>query len=112
MQLGISERQLRREQRMALEVLAQHCWPQLASPAAPVAPLAAETDQALSEELVWLKRTAPEQLMPLGEILHTVHSLVQPLAQQWQAPLQIDLQPGLADLPVAPLALRSILRRG
>lgn len=117
MQLGISERQLRREQRVALEVLAQHLWPQLedislqplnqTGPA--VAYAAAETDHALSEELVWLKKTSPEQLMPLGAILNTVYSLVQPLAQQWQVSLQIDVQPDLADLPVAPLALRSIL---
>ncbi len=116
MQLGISERQLRREQRLALEVLAQQLWPPIgrASPQTvnkPVeaAQVVADADQALSEELVWLKKTAPEQRMPLGAVLHTVHSLVQPLAQQWQAPLQMDVQPGLADLLVTPLALRSIL---
>lgn len=116
-QLGISERQLRREQRMALEVLAQQLWPQLepampqllVPPEAPASRPSTEPDQALSEELIWLKKNAPEPPLPLGAVLHTVHSLVQPLAQQWQAPLEIDVQPGLAELPVSPLALRSIL---
>jgi len=116
-QLGISERQLRREQRVALEALAQNLWEQLDVPSLRFlsqpddlgAPLVAEGDQALSEELVWLKKNAPEQRIPLGEALHTVHDLVRPLAEQWQTPLEFVVPPALSDLPVAPLALRSIL---
>lgn len=114
-QLGISERQLRREQRVALEVLAQQLWPQIdrnalqavAVPATEAPP--AGVDQALSEELVWLKKTTAEPPIPLGEALHTVQTLAQPLAQQWQVPLMVDVAPTVAGLPVAPLALRSIL---
>lgn len=115
-QLGISERQLRREQRVALEVLAQQLWSQVDRRAlqpvdAPVTALTQlpEVDQALSEELVWLKKTTAEPAIPLGEALHTVQMLAQPLAQQWQVPLLVDVSPTVADLPVAPLALRSIL---
>ena len=119
LQLGISERQLRREQRVALEVLAQHLWPQIehaaiqiqtpTQPAATLIQLPADADQALIEELAWLKTPTPEQRMPLGAALQTVHRLAQPLAQQWQTSLQIEAPVGLADLPVAPLPLRSIL---
>lgn len=114
-QLGISERQLRREQRLALAVLAQQLWPQidpaalpLAEPAAPLL-LPPALDQALSEELVWLKKHAGEQAIPLREALQTVQTLAQPLAQQWQTPLWVEAPPAVADLPVAPLALRTIL---
>jgi len=117
LQLGISERQLRREQRVALEVLAQNLWPQIqqaaiqtpAQPAVTLAQWPADADQALSEELAWLKTPTPEQRLPLGAALRTVHSLAQPLAQQWQTSLQIEAPIGLAELPVAPLPLRSIL---
>ena len=115
-QLGISERQLRREQRVALEVLAQQLWSQVDRTAFhPVdAPVREVTqlpvvDQALSEELIWLKKTTAEPAIPLREALHTVQLLAQPLAQQWQVPLLVDVSPTVAALPVAPLALRSIL---
>lgn len=114
-QLGISERQLRREQRVALEVLAQQLWPQIdhnvhasALSTAEASP-GAEVGQALSEELVWLKKSAAEPPTPLGETLQTVQTLAQPLAQQWQVPLVVDVAPSVAALPVAPLGLRSIL---
>ncbi len=119
MQLGISERQLRREQRLALEALAQRLWQNLdlltARDAAPAR--TAETafaaaphkDQALNDELVWLQGSAQEQLEPLGEILHTVHTLAQPLAQQWQVPLEFSIASGLADVPLSQLSMRNIL---
>ena len=117
LQLGISERQLRREQRVALEVLAQQLWPQIELAVAAASGRLVEkssgprveNNQALSEELVWLKNPATEQRIPLGETMQTVQDIAQPLAQQWQASLQVVLQPDLADLLLAPLALRSIL---
>jgi CheY-like chemotaxis protein len=63
----------------------------------------------LSEELVWLNDAQPEPATSVGEALHTAVNLVQPLARQWNVPLQIDLQEDLAELPVAQLALRTIL---
>lgn len=115
-QLGISERQFRREQRVALERLAQHLWsrmdraaPRSESYRASSDRPAPETNQALNEELVWLKNTTTEQRMPLGEAINQVQNLAQPLAQQWQVPLQVTIAPGLAEIAVSPLALRSIL---
>ena len=116
-QLGISERQLRREQRRALEALAHYLLQKsdLASPKVIDRPEqtatrpALEAGQALSEELVWLQNPVPEPRIPLNEVLHTVHSLAQPLAEQWQVPLRISVPGGLSQLPVTQLALRHIL---
>lgn len=115
-QLGISERQLRREQRVALEVLAQHLWPQLdaaalqrMAPTAAIVQSVPEAEEALSAELGWLKKTGAEPLAPLAEALQAVQTLAQPLAQQWQVPLVVEVSPLVAALPVPPLALRTIL---
>lgn len=117
LQLGISERQLRREQRVALEQLAQALWKQMEQ--AQPAPAenrstqsslpSAETNPALSQELTWLKHSAGEQRVQLGEAMHTVQTLAQPLAQQWQVTLQVDVEHDLAQMVVSALALRSIL---
>ena len=118
-QLGISERQMRREQRVAIEALAQHLW----RPAAPEPPpsesaiaRAAEAKAAganathmLTRELGWLKTPDVEERIPLGAAVEEVLNLAQPLAQQWQVSLHSNLQTGLAMLPVNRLALRSIL---
>lgn len=124
-QLGISERQLRREQRVALEVLAQQLIPQFEQNYVPAVdedenPLAqtaavAQTaevggaEQALSEELLWLKKRTAEAPIGLSAALAMVQQLVRPLADQWQVSLQLDVAPALVDHPVPPLLLRSIL---
>jgi CheY-like chemotaxis protein len=124
-QLGISERQLRREQRMALEVLAQQVLPQVDETPRPAADMdetpratadetaqpdeATVVDQALSEELFWLKKQSAEEPIGLRAALAMVQQLVQPLADQWQVALQFTVAETLADHPVPPLLLRSIL---
>ncbi len=124
-QLGISERQLRREQRMALEVLAQQLMPQVGETPRPATDtdeqtrtIADETarpdeatvaDQALSEELFWLKKQSAEEPIGLRAALAMVQQLVHPLADQWQVALQLTVAETLADYPVPPLLLRSIL---
>jgi CheY-like chemotaxis protein len=113
-QLGISERQLRREQRVALEVLAQQLLPQLDQTQAAASdttlfPPPGNAEQALSEELLWLKKSTAEAPISLHAALSTVQQLVRPLADQWQTPLRVDVAPNLADHPTPPLLLRSIL---
>lgn len=115
-QLGISGRQLRRERRVALEALAQGLRAHNILSSSPIDATgglvnmpATDGDQALSQELVWLNDAQPEQVTSVGEAVQTAVDLVQPLARQWHIPLQIDVQPDLAELPVAQLALRSIL---
>lgn len=117
MQLGISERQLRREQRIALEVLAQQLWPRtsLQSVAQPyesqegVEGAVLRGDHALNAELQWLEKGDPEQAVPLGAALQTVLVLAQPLAEQSHVRLQLEIEDGVGDLLVAPLPLRTML---
>ncbi len=129
-QLGISERQMRREQRLAIEALAQHLWrsPQLGAasgaaaadrPGAPgsshaAAPAADLTGglprgpDATGEQAAG-RATPPELRIPLAEALENVRGLASPLAQQLGVALDIYLTAGLVALPVSPMALRTIL---
>jgi CheY-like chemotaxis protein len=124
-QLGISERQLRREQRLALEALAQQLWQKHNLDALAFVPRgpgtgapgsdgerfepAPEKAEALNAELGWLKNRDSEQFETLQETLQTVQSLAQPLAKKWQVPLQLQIEPGQEDLPGPSMAIRSIL---
>lgn len=133
-QLGISERQLRREQRLAIEVLAQQLWqqPEVAArlhltslTTGPTAGLAAGADElALSspnaspgnppEQGGPNRRNRdpavpPEPRIPLGEALENVRSLIHPLAQQNGVVVQIYVTAEIIGLPLSPMALRTIL---
>ena len=93
-QLGISERQMRREQRLAIEALAQHLWhsPQLEGAAgkqpfftarpAPISTSELAADANLGGEQPDGKAAPPELRIPLAEALENVRSLALPLAQQ------------------------------
>lgn len=101
MQLGISMRQLRREQRSALEALAQQfhlpldCINRWANPMSVECAdqdivadrLVAPTEQALSQELIWLTKGVGESTVPLHDALCTVQQSEQPLADQWKVDL-------------------------
>jgi CheY-like chemotaxis protein len=114
-QLGISERQLRREQRQAIEVLGQKLWQQTApvrqpnSESAERLEVSPDTAQTLTRELGWLKTTEASERIPLGEAIEDVLGLAQPLAQQWQVFLYSHLPDELANLPITSLGLRNIL---
>ncbi len=112
-QLGISERQLRREQRLAIEALAQQLWqaqqlatvslPKLAGGEPPAGQVDSPQPPAAAE-------IAPAEVrVPLGEALENVRSLISPLAQQAGASVQLYIAAELVALPAPPLALRTIL---
>ncbi|MFN8465891.1 MAG: response regulator [Caldilineaceae bacterium] len=119
-QLGISERQMRREQRLAIEALAQHLWHshQLESTAGKSHSLrGAGTDfdqelpagATLGGEQPDGRAAPPELRIPLAEALENVRGLALPLAQQMDVGLDIYLTASLVALPVSPMALRTIL---
>lgn len=118
-QLGISERQMRREQRLAIEALAQHLWqsPELAASlhrraSAPLTAgpaVDAVSPSPLPRPAGAFFDSPPEPRIPLGEALENVRSLAQPLAQQLDVSLQIYIAADLLALPVSPMALRTIL---
>jgi CheY-like chemotaxis protein len=93
-QLGISERQMRREQRLAVQALAQQLYRQVTTPDA---------------EAAAQPPAPPEVRIPLGEALENVRSLACPLAQQMNAALEIYIAAEVVDLPVSPMPLRTIL---
>jgi CheY-like chemotaxis protein len=107
-QLGISGRQLRREQRAALEVLTQHLW--LAHD------LAGRSLPATAREPVsapaWLKDLPPEKPGELQAVLRTTLELALPLARQWNvrlAGLPPDTAAEVTAAPVPQTALRYAL---
>lgn len=110
-QLGVSDRQLRREQRLALEALAQVIIKQekLFSEVDPQAKVTYATEDLLNSELGWLKNLDLEQRVPLGEALNDVVKLAHPLSEQWHVPLQLSLEPGASDIPIVELFIRNVL---
>ena len=119
-QLGISERQMRREQRLAIEALAQHLWrsPQLEGAGGKrhaVRGAGADSEHEMpagtnsSGEHPDGRAAPPELRIPLAEALENVRSLALPLAQQMAVGLDIYLTAGLVASPVSPMALRTIL---
>lgn len=120
-QLGISDRQLRREQRLAIEALAQQLWQSAnidtllpeangdeltsASPLS-MSPVTGESGQPTMEAAIV---AATEMRVPLGEALENVRSLIHPLAQQAGVAVQIYVTADIIDLPTSPMALRTIL---
>jgi CheY-like chemotaxis protein len=114
-QLGIGERQLRREQQVAIEALAQSLWrrygleakadaPAVSRPAPPGA-----TASPVDGELDWLRETQPDTSAELGQALPTAAALVRPLADRYRVELALDALPALPALAVHPVALNQIL---
>lgn len=107
-QLGISGRQLRREQRAALEVLAQHLWLAHDLASQPLPPVPAAPANAPS----WLHDLPPEKPGELEAVLRTTLELALPLARQWKvylAGLPPDTAAEVAAAPVPQTALRYAL---
>jgi CheY-like chemotaxis protein len=116
-QLGISPRQLRREQRDALEVLATRVWKQHdlgAQQASEDQPesgriITPELDPSVQQELSWLKGTPTDTPTDPGEVLPTVIGLIQPLASQQGVELNAQVADDLPLLAADPVAVRQIL---
>lgn len=118
-QLGISERQLRREQRLALEALAQYLWKKFNLDSAStdvsttiettIGEMPGKTASNLNTELNWLKNSLMEEQSPLSEILQSVQALANPLAKQFQVSLRLQIDHLLEETPLPQASFRSIL---
>jgi len=116
-QLGISPRQLRREQRDALDVLATRLWKrfdvgtkQLVGPREePASSVASEVSSSIRQELSWLKGAPLETPTDPGKTLPAVIELIRPLATQQRVQLQLEIPRDLPQLAVNPVAVRQIL---
>ncbi|NLF00285.1 MAG: hybrid sensor histidine kinase/response regulator [Anaerolineales bacterium] len=113
-QLGISVRQLRREQVTALEHLVDHLWQTyhdareqksgVAASAGEPEPTASQQPSGLLGEMAWLKDLPTERPTDLLEILNETLTLIQPLAADRAIkfqPLAVGVFPPLAVHPVA-----------
>jgi CheY-like chemotaxis protein len=113
-QLGLSVRHLRREQRAALEILADRLWEQLNAPD--------ETERELQglvpgdsegrmfgEELAWLKNLPAEKPTDLAETFREVSALISPLAEQHAVTIEIHQVDTVPKLAVHPVALNQML---
>jgi CheY-like chemotaxis protein len=117
-QLGISTRQLRREQRAALEVLTDRLWAQFDLERKPHEGAGVEENatvqttaggSAASEELAWLKDIPLEKPTDLNQALLAVLALAQPLAAQHRVHLETKTTGTLPSLAVHPVALNQTL---
>jgi CheY-like chemotaxis protein/transcriptional regulator with XRE-family HTH domain len=115
-QLGISVRQLRREQRAAFEAMVYKLcerfdveprWPRETDVEIDVQ--MPTKNAALNEELAWLKNAPPERSTDLNQTLPTVVDLVQPLAAQHGVHLEVAMDDSLPCLSLDPVAFRQIL---
>lgn len=115
-QLGISVRQLRREQRAAFEAMVcKLCEqfdiePQWSQETEAGIDFQMPTKNAvLNEELAWLKNTPPDRSTDLNQTLLTVIDLVRPLAAQHGVHLDVVMDDSLPYLSLDPVAFRQIL---
>jgi CheY-like chemotaxis protein len=123
-QLGIGLRHLRREQRAAVDVLADQLWRKYALDALGqenVGEQAAQTPNSkdagtvapeiptVNEELAWLKTVPPDSSTSLEEALSTVLDLARPLAARRGVQLGTETRNGLPDLVAHPVAVNQIL---
>lgn len=115
-QLGMSVRQLRREQRASFEALAYKLWDQhdvglkwdglVDSDGSAMSSVDAA---ALHQELAWLRDTVPEAPTNPSQVLPAVVNLAEPMAAQHDVCLQAVLAPELPLLAVDPIAARQAL---
>lgn len=114
-QLSLSVRHLRREQRAALEILADHLWPRVDPTAledsveASLSLMAGPTDPAVIKELTWLKDLPSEKPTALNQAVTEALALVAPLAEQSNVTMTVRGMDALPPLAVHPVALNQIL---
>jgi len=114
-QLGISARQLGREQRAALDVLAECLWKEyalnIANPDAAFAgdAGASEASPDTAKDLTWLKDAPPEKPTDVRQELPAILNLVRALARQYSVEVTTDLPDAVPQLSVDPVAFRETL---
>ncbi len=113
-QLAMSPRQLRREQRAALEVLADRLCDRfhlVASTGEGEEPDAHPVTASVTagDDLAWLKDLPLDKPAALDETLFAVQALIQPLAAQHRVRLAMQIADGLPNLAVHQVALSQIL---
>jgi len=117
--LALSIRQLRRQEKVALELLANYLWaskqlanhPQLISilqPQESKTELTRKTP-SLSQELDWLVKQSPVEHVFLDEVLRDILTILEPVFKEQNIQTHLYLQDLLPAIDVKPAALRQAL---
>ncbi len=114
--LVLSIRQLRRQQDLAVEVLANYLWShydlQKASPQTPAASVAGspgERAPSREQELDWLKRTLPSEATDTATAIRSVLQTVAPMTRALGVSVQCESLDNLPSAAVPPTTLRQAL---
>lgn len=110
--LGLSIRQLRRQERVALRVLADHLRNQYktqATDAASRTPPADEDTPSREQELEWLRESLPSESVELAEVCQAVLKTVAPLTQNLRVRIESTIPQDLPRLAVQLPTMRQAL---
>lgn len=114
-QLGISERQLRRDQSSAIELLAEQLWDEFGTDLSVEARIAGAPDQghldraALNAEVAWLQRLIPSGISDTERELVRILQDVAALVKQYQVDINVAAFSAQTAVAVPPVALRQCL---
>jgi len=119
-QLGVSVRQLRRQQNIAVEALASYLWDHLdlssrsseedsSNDLDPVQASSSSASITLSDELSWLDDIGSDSVTDLQQALPAVLALARTFTGQREVYLTIEQEDDLPQVAVHPVGLRQIL---
>jgi CheY-like chemotaxis protein len=115
--LALSIRQLRRQEDLAVEVLADYLWNRYDLRNAPTSLLPAANDVTTAavdaptreQELNWLKRTFPSEATDIAQAIRSVLQTVDPMIRVLGVSVQCDVPDHLPPAAVPPTTLRQAL---
>jgi CheY-like chemotaxis protein len=114
--IGVSERQFRREQDRAINILSDYLWKKYAPveqpPAAAASPetyLPSAASREIDPEWGWLQAAHSERVSGTVQFIKSVLDLIRPVADQYHARIRFEPSDGLPDLAVHPVAFRQVL---
>ncbi len=111
-QLGISERTMRRRQRMAVRALAEYLWKQLqlqGRPRQATRQDAPTRDLGAGDALAWLRDAQPGRPTAPAQALSAALEVIAPLASQHAVCLRADAFEGLPEVAAHPVAFKQII---
>lgn len=116
--LGLSVRQLQREEQLARQVLADHLWAtydlevrqyHITSVLAEQAPPEDERVPTRAQELEWLRDSVPVQTTEVGEVVRDVLSILAPLLESSHVSVEYQAPPNLPRVSLQVPMLRQAL---
>lgn len=108
-QLCISDRQLRREQRLAIEELASLLWERYQIDPYRFQKSPENSEEVITQELSWVRHSCAEVSAHLQSQLNEVLNLCFPLAEQNGVDVKVRVPESLPGLVIHPVALNQIL---